>query len=198
VNLPCTSGDKAGCHAPVVMIFNFYRIAMKKLNSAVLALLSVAFVSTASIAAPEKTRQEAVAERGLDVMPFDLKATTHIFTKTASGGVQQVVAKNADDVRQINLIDEHLNEIARQFSQGDFSGPTHIHGEDMPGLAELKAAKPSEIKVQYRKIKAGAEIIYATRNPRLIAALHEWFDAQLSDHGTDAMAGHDHSRMHQR
>jgi hypothetical protein len=27
--------------------------------------------------------------------------------------------------------------------------------------------------------------------------LRQWFDAQLSDHGSDAMAGHDHSKMHQ-
>jgi hypothetical protein len=25
-----------------------------------------------------------------------------------------------------------------------------------------------------------------------VAALHQWFDAQLSDHGADAMAGHMH------
>jgi hypothetical protein len=28
------------------------------------------------------------------------------------------------------------------------------------------------------------------------AALHQWFDAQLSDHGPDAMAGHLHMHEH--
>ena len=27
---------------------------------------------------------------------------------------------------------------------------------------------------------------------RLVAALHQWFDAQLSDHGKDAVQGHAH------
>jgi hypothetical protein len=169
---------------------------MKKLNPVALALLSMAFVSPVSIAITETSRQETVAERGPDVMPFDLKATTHVFTKTKSGGVQQVIAKNANDTRQIRLIREHLKKIADQFSQGDFSGPTHIHDADMPGLAELKAAKPFQIKVQYREIKTGGEIAYATKNSELVVALHKWFDAQVSDHGTDAMEGHDHSKMH--
>jgi hypothetical protein len=168
---------------------------MKKLKPIVLAVLSMALASTVSIAAPEKTRQETVAERGTDVMPFDLQATTHVFTKNTSGGIQQVVAKNPNDSQQIDLIREHLKEIAEQFSKGDFSGPTHIHGSDMPGLKKLKAAMPSEIKVQYREMQSGAEIVYATKNPELVFALHQWFDAQLSDHGNDAMEGHDHSTM---
>ena len=35
-------------------------------------------------------RQAEVAGRGKDVMPFSLAATTHVFTKTAEGGIQPV------------------------------------------------------------------------------------------------------------
>ena len=68
----------------------------------------------------------------------------------------------------------------------------------MPGLAELKDAKRSAIKVQYQELKDGAKIVYTTNQPRLVNALHKWFDAQVSDHGHDAMEGHDHSKMHAR
>lgn len=170
----------------------------KKLGLLLWAAMAVSSVSTASVAAADTARQDAVAERGVDVMPFDLNATTHVFTKTKTGGVQQVVAKSANDAAQIRLIREHLNEIAAQFSKRDFSGPASIHGDDMPGLAELKKAAPAELKVQYRKMKAGARIIYTAHNPELVAALHKWFDAQVSDHGNHAMEGHDHdhSGMH--
>lgn len=171
---------------------------MNKLGLPVLAAVLLASASTGAIAAPEKSRQEIVAERGPAVMPFDLQATTHIFTKTTSGGIQQVAAKNGRDEEQIRLIRTHLKEIAAQFSKGDFSGPTHIHGADMPGLAELKDAKRSAIKVQYQELKDGAKIVYTTNQPRLVNALHKWFDAQVSDHGHDAMEGHDHSKMHAR
>lgn len=136
-------------------------------------------------------REAAVAERGKDVMPFSLAATTHVFTKNAMGGVQRVVAKKAADGAQVTLVRQHLQQIHAQFLKGDFSGPSHIHGNDMPGLAELKAAGPGQIAITYQPVPGGAELRYATSDKRLVKALHQWFDAQLSDHGTDAMAGHD-------
>lgn len=139
---------------------------------------------------PAGQRQADVAKRGKEVMPFSLAATTHIFTKTAQGGVQQVVAKKAGDTQQVKLTRQHLQEIREQFLKGDYSGPTRIHGQDMPGLAELKAAAPGQVAITYTDIKGGAELRYTTANTALVAALHRWFDAQLSDHGKDAMAGH--------
>lgn len=137
-------------------------------------------------------RQEEVAVRGAEVMPFKLGATTHVFTKTPTGGLQQVVAKNSGDNEQIRLIRMHLEGIATRFHQGDYSGPTQTHGENMPGLAQLKAAKPGEIRILYTDIANGGQIEYFAERPELITAIHEWFDAQLSDHGADAMAGHGH------
>lgn len=135
-------------------------------------------------------RQAEVAQRGKDVMPFSLAATTHIFTRTAQGGVQQVVVKDARDAEQVRLTRLHLQEIRDQFLKGDFSGPTRIHGQDMPGLAELRAASPGQIVIAYKDIDKGAELSYATSNGSLVSALHQWFDAQLTDHGKDARAGH--------
>jgi hypothetical protein len=137
-------------------------------------------------------RQAEVAQRGKDVMPFALTATTHIFIKNAEGGIQRVVAKKSSDMAQTKLVRQHLQEIRDQFLQGDFSGPSRIHGQEMPGLAELKTAKPGQIVIAYRDVKGGAELTYKTPETSLVAALHQWFDAQLSDHGTDAMEGHTH------
>jgi hypothetical protein len=149
--------------------------------------------------AADAQRQAEVAKRGPDVMPFSLKATTHVFTKTPQGGTQRVVAKSATDEQQVKLVREHLRDIQSQFLKGDFSGPTHIHGTEMPGLADLKAAKPGQIAIDYKDVAAGAELTYRTSDTKLVAAMHQWFDAQLSDHGADAMAGHmnhhDHEAM---
>src|SRR6476620_2713428 len=75
----------------------------------------------------ESERQAAVSQRGKEIMPFTLAATTHIFTKSGSGGVQQVVTKKEGDDVQIQLIRQHLQEIKDQFLKGDFSGPSHSH-----------------------------------------------------------------------
>lgn len=58
-------------------------------------------------AAQDAQRQSVVAKRGVDVMPFSLEATTHVFTKTADGGIQRVVAKDAANTQQISLVREH-------------------------------------------------------------------------------------------
>jgi len=135
-------------------------------------------------------RQAEVSGRGKDVMPFSLAATTHIFAKTAEGGVQQVVVKNPADAVQEKMIRRHLQELREHFLKGNFSGPSHIHGQDMPGLADLKAAKPGQIAIAYKDIEGGAQLTYNTSQANLVAALHKWFGAQVSDHGKDAMEGH--------
>jgi hypothetical protein len=62
----------------------------------------------------------------------------------------------------------------------------------MPSLAKLKAAKPGDIRILYTTLDAGGQIKYFAGSPDLVSAIHEWFDAQLQDHGPDATAGHDH------
>lgn len=133
-------------------------------------------------------RQEEVARRGASVMPFDLDLTTHVFDATSIGGVQTVVADDPADAEQIALIREHLAQEARKFRTGDFSDPAHIHGDDMPGLAQLQAGF-GDVGVTYSEIDSGARIFYETADPTLVAALHDWFDAQRSDHGAHAEHG---------
>jgi hypothetical protein len=149
-----------------------------------------------ALTAQAQQRQAEVAARGAEVMPFDLRATSHVFTKSRNGGLQQVLVRNPKDTAQLRLVRSHLRDIAARFEQGDFSAPAHIHGDDMPGLAELKQAKPGEISIRYRDLPNGAQIRYATSNPALVPVLHRWFDAQLADHGADAMEGHQHHGGH--
>jgi hypothetical protein len=145
--------------------------------------------------AAETQRQAEVARLGADVMPFSLSATSHIFTKAPDGGTQRVVAKDAGDAKQVALVRTHLHDIKADFLKGDFSGPSHIHGADMPGLARLKAANPGQVAIAYKDVKGGAELRYRSSDAKLVSALHAWFDAQLSDHGADARGGH-HPHMH--
>lgn len=147
----------------------------------------------------DEKRLDEIAERGSHVMPFDLEKTTHIFTKTESGGIQQVIVKNKSDTEQINLIRIHLSEISNEFMHGNFSNPEKIHGEAMPGLIELKAAKSGQIRIEYKELPDGAEITYSTEVEKLKHAIHQWFDAQLSDHARHAVPGYSHHHpMHHK
>ena len=129
-------------------------------------------------------------------MPFNLDQTVHVFSKKEDGGLQQVVVKNQTNTGQIKLIRQHLNEIANKFKQGDFSDPSKLHGDNMPGLADLKKAGQGEINIAYTELPDGAQITYETDKPDLIHAIHLWCDAQLSDHARHAMPNHPHHQMH--
>lgn len=122
-------------------------------------------------------------------MPFDLEQTTHTFTPTDTGGVQDVTADRPGDTEQIALIRTHLQEEAEAFSRGDFGDPESIHGADMPGPAELERGH-RDIEVRYEERPDGATLTYTTSDGELVTALHDWFRAQVQDHGPHARSGH--------
>ncbi len=152
------------------------------------AAAALCWALTAACASDEPSRQEVVADRGSAVMPFDLEKTTHVFEPAPDGGVQRVVADDPADRQQIELIRRHLAAEARAFAAGDFGDPAKIHGHDMPGLEEL-SRNYERIDVEYTPIEAGGRISYTTSSPRLVDAVHSWFEAQLMDHGSHAESG---------
>ena len=133
---------------------------------------SVCLSQPAPSAAPN-SRQDEVRQKGAQVMPFALDRTVHVFDKTDSGGVQRVLVRgSAPD--QLAMIRSHLRDISKSFATRDFSKPIHIHGAD-------------ELSADYKEVADGAQITYSSHSPKIVAAIHRWFDAQLSDHGDDAI-----------
>ncbi len=151
-------------------------------------VLLVLFSHLAS--AEDTTRQAEIARRGAQVMPFSLEKTQHQFTKTDSGGIQRVISRAPLNKTEINLIRQHLEQLAKEFKRGDFSGPETIHGYAMPGLATLRSAKPGTLNITYSLEPLGARLSLDSKDAVLIKAVHEWFDAQLHDHGHDAREMH--------
>jgi hypothetical protein len=136
---------------------------------------------------PQVNRQETVHNMGSSVMPFDLSQTTHIFEMTENGGIQQVIAKDPNDSTQIALIQQHIQHEVMLFNAGNFSDPTSLHGDEMPGIKELTVGA-KHLDIEYAALPNGAQITLITQDLSLITAIHRWFGAQLSDHGSDAIA----------
>ena len=155
---------------------------------AVLTVMAVLGVLYSSGAFAPQSRQAEVVARGAQVMPFDLEQTMHVFQSLEDGGLQTVTAKDPANHEQIALIQAHLKQEAEKFQRGDFSDPAKIHGEEMPGLARLKAGA-GQIDVQYLPLPDGAQIRYTAKEPTLVMAIHHWFVAQRADHGRHA-TGH--------
>jgi hypothetical protein len=150
------------------------------------AALAVALAACGSQSTAD--RQAEVAERGAEVMPFDLDATTHRFTKDDLGGVQTVVADDPTDLALVGLVRDHLREEATKFRSGDYADPARIHGADMPGVAEL-AMGYERITVGYADVPQGGSIRYESDAADLVDAIHAWFDRQVHDHGKHATSG---------
>ncbi|WP_036251058.1 hypothetical protein [Methylobacter sp. BBA5.1] len=131
-----------------------------------------------------------VNQRQKQLVPYSPDKTLQTFTKTVHGGVQHVVAKSADDTREIKSIQAYLQKLANDFRKGDFSVTEQMHGPDMPGLALLKKADTDDIQFKYEALENGAQIHYSTEYPQYVQALHEWFDAQISEHGNDVVPEH--------
>jgi len=159
---------------------------MQKLVIATFLVAALATLPSYAADKASEQRLDEVVARGVKVMPFSLEQTTHIFSKTAQGGIQQVIVKQADNLEQINYIRQHLAKISADFKKCDFSNPAKIHGNAMPGLKQLQQAKPGQIDIVYKELANGAEITYSTAVPELKIAIHQWFDAQLTDHARHA------------
>jgi hypothetical protein len=160
---------------------------MKKIAFFVFALFST---NVFAIEPASEARLDEVVARGVHVMPFNLEQTTHVFSTTENGGIQQVIVKDKANAEQIALIRSHLSKIAREFNQGDFSNPVKIHGDKMAGLDALRTAKKGALSIIYKELPEGAQIDYSSEHPDLVTAIHQFFEAQLSDHARHAVSGH--------
>jgi hypothetical protein len=156
----------------------------------VAAVLLIAALGACSAQNPDPgtIRQSEVAEKGKFVMPFDLDRTTHRFTPRDDGLLQEVTADQPGDTAQIGLIRQHLTDEATRFRRGDFTDPARIHGNTMPGLAELTAGA-TRITIDRLDLPNGSSLTFRTTDPNLVKALHTWGEAQVSDHGSHAEQG---------
>lgn len=167
------------------------RLALAAFSILAASLLTGCSGTTESTPTADQSRQDQVRTNGTAVMPFDLGKTTHTFTNVADGGDQTVTVRDLADSSQLELIREHLREIADEFSAGNFTDPAAIHGADMPGLATLQS-NPGSFTITYIEQSNGAKLEYRSTDQVIVAALHDWFDAQLTDHGSDATPGSPH------
>ncbi len=155
-----------------------------------LSLMFAIVPVTAQQSMPGMSPDPAFTERERKIMPFSLTATLHTFTNTADGGTEAVKVKNPKDRKNIALIRSHLLKEAKKFGLGDFSDPAYLHGKNMPGIILVSAgAKSGRIKIMYSNLPTGAQLRYKTSDPKLVKALHIWFEAQVKDHGHHATMG---------
>jgi hypothetical protein len=145
-----------------------------------LAVLAIALAAAPAGVFADEQHGRMVMEHGAEVMPFDQSRSMHMFLPSATGGAIEIVVRDLNR-NQVDLVRSHLLEEAARFARGDYSDPAYIHGAAMPGLDRLSAGA-SRIAVRYFETPAGAAITFASADPAIVTAIHDWLAAQARDH----------------
>ncbi len=122
----------------------------------------------------------AMQARGKGIMGVDQDSARHVFESLSDGGrieLQEAV----NDTAAVARIRRHLEEIADAFSRGDFTAPTLVHLQRVPGT-RVMAAKREAISYRVAHLPRGGEVRITTADPDALAAVHEFLAFQRREH----------------
>lgn len=116
---------------------------------------------------------------------FGMSHTTsvHSFRLFADGGAIELRAIDSADTATVTAIRTHLQQIAPQFTKGDFSTPQFVHGKAPQGVAQLSQLR-EVIAYRYEPLDAGGRIRITTSNPEALRAIHAFLRFQVTEHRT--------------
>jgi hypothetical protein len=129
------------------------------------------------------SHQELVHSHGEQSMGFSQDATTHHFRLLSDGGAIEVTVNSASDTPDLQAIRSHLSNIARVFSNGDFSSPTFVHDGVPPGVSTMKLLRKS-IRYTYEDSPSGGRVRLQSWDPIAVAAIHDFLRFQITEHQT--------------
>ena len=157
---------------------------MKKIFAVCALFLSVSFAFADKSSCPyHADHQKQVDGQGDRVMGFTRDKTTHHFQLKKDGGVILAEAIDASDRESIENIRKHFDEIAAEFSRGDFSKPKEIHHRVPSGVEEMTQHR-NKITYQFSELPKGGEIRIRTANEEALKAIHAFLRFQIQDHRT--------------
>ena len=120
-------------------------------------------------------------QRGETAMGVNQYTSQHVFGPLPDGG-RVVLQRKESDSAGTETIRAHMRTIASAFANGDFALPGFVHAtSEVPGTREMKALR-AEITYTPRDLPRGGEVVIATKNPRAVAAIHDFLAFQRMDH----------------
>jgi hypothetical protein len=122
-----------------------------------------------------------MTQRGNVAMGFNQNKITHQFIPTPFGGEIIITALNASDKETINLIKNHVSEIQKEFSQGNFTRPFFIHAQQVPGT-EVMYEKKDLIEYNILEMKTGSSLVLTTNDTQLVDAINQFMEFQAKQH----------------
>ncbi len=144
-------------------------------------------LSSSSINSSNNTNQNSMnmmmkmMERGNIAMGFNQSKISHHFIATPNGGNIIITALNNSDIQTITQIKNHIKDIQKEFSEGNFTKPFFIHAQKVPGT-DIMAEKKNLIKYNVSELKNGSSLMLTTSDKQLIDAIHKFIEFQATAH----------------
>jgi hypothetical protein len=116
-------------------------------------------------------------------MGFSQTKASHHFQLTKSGGVIEVEVKDPSDTSTQEQVRRHLQGIAKEFADGNFSSPMLTHGEIPPGVPDMQRLK-TFLSYKYAETDRGGKVVIHATNAETLKAVHEFLRFQIHEHHT--------------
>lgn len=130
---------------------------------------------------PTNITMMKMMERGEIAMGFNQNKITHDFVATPDGGKIIITSLNSTDGQTINQIKNHILDIRKEFSEGNFTKPFFIHAQEVPG-AEIMSEKKHLIKYSIQETNNGSSLLLSTNDQELIDAIRQFMEFQARQH----------------
>lgn len=130
---------------------------------------------------PTNMTMMEMIERGDIAMGFNQNKITHHFVATPDGGMIIITSLNSTDRQTINQIKNHILDIQKEFSEGNFTKPFFIHAQEVPG-AEIMSEKKDLIKYSIEETNNGSSLLLSTNDKELVDAIKHFMQFQTRQH----------------
>jgi hypothetical protein len=153
-----------GCSIYLVMIFTSFVNASNDVNSSSMNMTMMKMMEGENIA-----------------MGFNQSKIAHQFIATPVGGKIVVMSLNGSDIQTIGQIKNHVSDIQKEFSEGNFTKPFLIHAQEVPGT-KVMSEKKELIKFDIMEMNNGSGLILTTNDKELVDAINQFMEFQSKEH----------------
>ena len=135
-----------GCSIYLVLIYTSFASASSDVNSSSMIMTMMKMM-----------------ERGNIAMGFNQSKIAHQFIATPDGGKVVVTTLNNSDSQTIKEIRNHITDIQKEFSEGNFTKPFFIHAQEVPGT-EVMTEKKNLIRYNILEMNNGSTLLLTTND----------------------------------
>lgn len=125
--------------------------------------------------------QAEMLKRGDIAMEFNQSKISHQFVITPNGGEIKISALDSNDNQTISQIKDHVVNIQKEFSAGDFNRSSFIHATNVPG-ADVMTDKKDLIDYSIVEMNNGSSLILNTNDTEVIDAISKFMEFQAIEH----------------